>query len=239
MVISWLHNNVCDSIKKSILFINSASEIWKQLAKLFQLSNGSRKYKMNKELLGMKQGSLKVNDYYTGLTSMWEELDSMNLLPVITTVSPEVTALLQLKLRGLNLGCFVFLNGLNKVYGPMRSQLLMNHPLPNVETACAVIQQEESQRDVLAPTDVEFSAMYSKGFGDNKAVGDNKPLICSACGGRGHYEDRCWTVVGYPKWHLKHKKPMSKPANTSSAQRWSNTNKNNPRFANNVSLTPE
>lgn len=27
LVISWLHNNVCDSIKKSILFITSAHEI--------------------------------------------------------------------------------------------------------------------------------------------------------------------------------------------------------------------
>lgn len=29
MVISWIHNNVSDSIKNSVLFITSASEVWK------------------------------------------------------------------------------------------------------------------------------------------------------------------------------------------------------------------
>ena len=28
VVTSWLHNNVSDTIKKSVLFITSASEIW-------------------------------------------------------------------------------------------------------------------------------------------------------------------------------------------------------------------
>lgn len=31
MVISWLHNNISDSIKRSILFINLAGEVWNQL----------------------------------------------------------------------------------------------------------------------------------------------------------------------------------------------------------------
>lgn len=35
MVTSWIHNNVSDTIKQSILFITSASEVWKQLEKRF------------------------------------------------------------------------------------------------------------------------------------------------------------------------------------------------------------
>ena len=31
LVISWIHNNVSETIKQSILFISSASEIWAQL----------------------------------------------------------------------------------------------------------------------------------------------------------------------------------------------------------------
>lgn len=33
MVISWLHNNISENIKAYVLFINIASEIWKQLEK--------------------------------------------------------------------------------------------------------------------------------------------------------------------------------------------------------------
>ena len=41
MVISWILNNVSESIKKSIMFIDSASSIWTQLEQLFSVINGS------------------------------------------------------------------------------------------------------------------------------------------------------------------------------------------------------
>ncbi|KAL2902171.1 Peptidyl-tRNA hydrolase ICT1 mitochondrial [Bienertia sinuspersici] len=28
--------------------------------------------------------------------------------------------------------------------------------------------------------------------------------VCKACGGRGNIAERCWTVVGYPKWHSRY-----------------------------------
>ncbi|XP_074356220.1 uncharacterized protein LOC141695914 [Apium graveolens] len=95
MVTSWIHNNICDSIKQSVLFITSASEVWKQLEKRFQLTHGSRKYKLNKELFAMKQNGAKIVDYYTSLSCLWAELDSMNLLPTLTIVSDEVSTLLK------------------------------------------------------------------------------------------------------------------------------------------------
>ena len=39
MVISWLLNNVSDSIKKSVMF-HDASTIWKQLEQRFSVTNG-------------------------------------------------------------------------------------------------------------------------------------------------------------------------------------------------------
>lgn len=95
MVISWIHNNISDSIKKSVFFITSASEVWKQLEKRFQLTNGSRKYKLSKEQFGLKQNDSTVVDYFTSLSSIWEVLDSMNLLPSVKTVGDDVTDLLR------------------------------------------------------------------------------------------------------------------------------------------------
>ncbi|XP_074346315.1 uncharacterized protein LOC141685088 [Apium graveolens] len=163
LVISWLRANVSDNIKKSIMFISSASEIWKQLARRFQLSNGSKKYKFNKEIFGLSQNKMAVNDYFTQLSSLWEELESMNILPAVAVVTPEITALLPAtETQKEEAKLFVFLNGLDGVYSPMRSQLLMQTQLPTVEIACAVIQQEESQRELLQTPDLDFSAMFSK-----------------------------------------------------------------------------
>lgn len=85
LVISWLHNNVSDNIRNSILFINFAFEIWKHLECRFQLSNGSRKYKSNKDLFTLTQSKMTVTEYYTNMASLWEEIDSMNVWPAITT----------------------------------------------------------------------------------------------------------------------------------------------------------
>ncbi|XP_074336319.1 uncharacterized protein LOC141673467 [Apium graveolens] len=117
LVISWIHNNVSETIKKSILFISSASEIWAQLEKRFALTNGSRKYKISKDLYELKQNHLYVADYFTQLSSLWEELESMSLLPTITTMTPEITTFLSAitKYRE-ETKLFQFLNGLNDKY---------------------------------------------------------------------------------------------------------------------------
>lgn len=94
MVISWLHNNISENVKTSVLFINSASEIWKQLETRFSLTNGSRKYKLTKDLYALKQNSLSINDYFTALSGIWKEIDSMSSLPVIKTVTPEIAEFL-------------------------------------------------------------------------------------------------------------------------------------------------
>ena len=54
LVISWIMNTVSDSIADSILYIESATEIWKQLEKRFAVSNGARKYKLNKDVYNLK-----------------------------------------------------------------------------------------------------------------------------------------------------------------------------------------
>lgn len=93
-VISWIHNSISENIKSSVLFINTGSYIWKQLKMRFSLTNGSRKYKLTRDLFNLKQNGIKISEYFTSLSSLWEEIDSMNALPSITTVNAKITDLL-------------------------------------------------------------------------------------------------------------------------------------------------
>lgn len=229
MVLSWIHNNISDAIKASVLFINSSAEIWKQLETRFQLSNGSRKYKLSKDLYSLKQNGKSLVEYYTTLSALWEELEAMSNLPVVTSTSDEIKTLLKaIQVQKDESRLFQFLNGLDEKFGAQRSQLLMSSPLPSVEMACAAIQQEESQRDALHNQDEEISAMFSKSLN----VNPDKQLVCTACKRRGHSAEKCWTVIGYPKWFSKPTKPVGKGGSNSG--KWNGQRNINSRAANNA-----
>lgn len=166
MVIAWITNNLSFNVKKSVMYMTNAKSIWDNLEKRFALTNGSRKYKLNKDLYEVKQNGMPLNDYYTLMKSIWEELDCLNVLPVILTPTDEVKKLLetieQLKEESR---LFVFLNGVDETYSLQRSQLLILDPLPSVESACGMLMQEESQREILhkPKLDDTISAMYVQG----------------------------------------------------------------------------
>ncbi|XP_074374631.1 uncharacterized protein LOC141715042 [Apium graveolens] len=215
MVISWLTSNVSSTIRKSIIYMTTSREIWLNLEQHFSVSNGSRKYKLSKELYDIKQNDLSVNDYYTAMRTVWEELDSLNALPTVVAITPEIKKLMsEIELQKEEFKLFQFLNGLNEIYSAQRSQLLLNNPLPNVENATTILQQEEAQREILtspkAP-DHDILAMYSKGIPSTPKI-----YQCTACGGKGHTQDRCWSHIGYPGWHPKYKGPNPITQNKSS-----------------------
>ena len=200
LVISWLMNSVSESIAKSIMFMGTAHAIWLQLETRFALSNGSHKYKLNKETYEIIQSGKPVSEYYTSMKCVWEELDSMTELPRIVNITPEVTVFLNaLNIQKEEQRLFQFLNGLDDHFASQRSQLLLNTPLPSVETSCALLQQEESQRGVFGSATqvgVDSTALYSKGETKEK---------CDICGYKWHPPDKCWEKVGYPTWHHKYK----------------------------------
>lgn len=198
MGISWIMNSVSESIVKSVMFISSAYQIWIQLEQRFALSNDSRKYKLHKDTYAIEQNGSPISEYYTKMKCVWEELDSMSELPKLNNITPELVVFLAaLNKQNEEQRLFQFLNGLDDHFNSQRSQLLLNSPLPSVEAACALLQQEESQRDVLNSfANVESTALYSQ-----RNVKDK----CSICGYKWHPPEKCWEKVGYPTWHSKYK----------------------------------
>lgn len=170
---------------------------------------------------------MKVSECFTNLSILLEEIDSMNTLPAITTVTTKITALLTvIHTMKEESKLFQFLNGLDDVYGAQWSQLHIMYPLPSVEVACSAVQQEESQKEVLTQggmNDADMLAMYSKG-------NTHKVLSFTTCGRKGHTSDKCWETIGYPQWHYKHKSGQKQTIN-----KWSRNKRNNvPGMANNA-----
>ncbi|GJW58011.1 retrovirus-related pol polyprotein from transposon TNT 1-94 [Tanacetum coccineum] len=93
-----------------------------------------------------------------------KEWVNLNVLPVIGTINPEIVMFLaalnkQKEVQRL----FQFLNGLEGYYSHQRSQILMIVPLPNMESAGSLIQQEESQRLLFgSASNVESTTLYNR-----------------------------------------------------------------------------
>uniref|UniRef100_A0A803MUY4 Retrovirus-related Pol polyprotein from transposon TNT 1-94-like beta-barrel domain-containing protein n=1 Tax=Chenopodium quinoa TaxID=63459 RepID=A0A803MUY4_CHEQI len=148
----------------------------------FSQTNGARKYKLCRDVYDLKQNGRSLSDYYTEMSSLWEEIEGLNLLPPITEMNSEVNAFVSaLNQQKDEQHLFQFLNGLDEDYTALRSQILMQSPLPTVELACAQIQQEESQRETLKgggkPDPEPPTVMYGKG-GNEEGY--------SVCGNKSH-----------------------------------------------------
>nr|GEX31932.1 cysteine-rich RLK (receptor-like protein kinase) 8 [Tanacetum cinerariifolium] len=121
------------------MFMGTASEIWRQLEKRFSLNDGSRKYKLNKDTYDITQSGSSVDEYYTKMKCVWEELDNINVLLVLAVVTPKIS---------------VFLGALNKQKEEQRLFQFLN---------------EVSQRLLFkSSANIESSALLSKGVVKDK-----------------------------------------------------------------------
>ncbi|GKB85631.1 kinase-like domain, phloem protein 2-like protein, partial [Tanacetum coccineum] len=146
----------------------------------------------------------KINNGSGMIAEKLESNSEIVLLFEITAVSAEITAFLNaINTQKEEQRLFQFLNGLDDHFTAQRSQLLLTSPLPSVETACALLQQEESQREVFGSSQslMESTALYSKTDSKEK---------CSICGYKWHPADKCWEKSGYPPWHYKYKQSQGK-----------------------------
>lgn len=74
MVVSWLRNATISQILSSLIYLDSAEQIWKDILERFSQGNTARTYSLKQQLFSVKQGSDDINSYYTNLQIIWDEL---------------------------------------------------------------------------------------------------------------------------------------------------------------------
>ena len=131
----WV-SGVDESIKKCIMFMTNASQMWRQLEMIFLVADGSRKYQLNKLTYETLQKGRTISEYYTEMSGLWEELESLIMLPSVT---PEVQKFMTaLKGRGdsrMKMSANVCSQGESSGGGPITAQqleqLLRMLPVPS------------------------------------------------------------------------------------------------------------
>ncbi|XP_075524276.1 uncharacterized protein LOC142556677 [Primulina tabacum] len=207
VVIAWILNSVSKDISASILFADSAYEIWNDLREQFQQSNGPRIFQLRRELINLRQDQQSVAVYFTKLKSLWVELS--NFRPSCTCGQCTFGGVKNLAAFSHHEYVLTFLLGLNESFTQIRGQLLLLNPLPPINKVFWLVSQEECQRTLSSQSDANTSlsnnlAFAVKGrssghdFGFPTRGAQRERPFCTKCQINGHTIDTCHKIHGYP-----------------------------------------
>ncbi|KAF5480412.1 hypothetical protein F2P56_001165 [Juglans regia] len=201
MVLSWIINSVTKNIASSILYIDVAADVWKDLQEHFSQRNRPRIFQLKKAISSLTQEQQSVSDYFTQLKAYWDELANYRQLPQCTCGIVKKNLEFQQEEYIMQ-----FLMGLNDSFTSIRGQILLLDPLPSMNQVFSLVVQEEKQREIKinsAPSFDSVAAMTTKiaknGNAFNRQSGTRKERpICSHCGYAGHTSDKCYRIHGFP-----------------------------------------
>ncbi|KAK9714860.1 hypothetical protein RND81_06G125700 [Saponaria officinalis] len=131
----------------------------------YTVANGARKFKLSRESYEIAQNGRSIEEYFTQLQVVWDELENLCTLPTITKVTTEIAEYLTaVEKQAEERRLFQFLNGLDKEYGILRSNILMMDHLPSVDHTVSLVLQEEQQTSNLnGARTQEASALLGNG----------------------------------------------------------------------------
>ncbi|MCH92327.1 flavonol sulfotransferase-like protein, partial [Trifolium medium] len=225
MIMSWISNSVDPDISQSILWMDSAFEIWEDLKERFYQGDVFRISDIQEEIYSLRQGDSTISAYYTKLKRLWQELDNFRPIPESSCVN-NCAAILKMKSYKDSDQVIRFLKGLNEQYSAVRAQIMLMDPLPKIAKVYSLLVQQERQiplsideSKVLAVSGVQSNSAgrgyAGNGRGNGKSTrggrtsggrGNGKGnKLCSYCGQTNHIVDNCWEKYGYPP-HMQHLK---------------------------------
>jgi hypothetical protein len=247
LVLSWLQRSISDNIAQSILWIENANAVWDNLRNRFSEGDIFRISDLQDDLVRLQQGNFDVSNYFTQLTSIWEQIDTYRPTRDCTCAIPctcgAVTDLRKFREQDKVLK---FLKGLNEQLCHVRSQIMMIEPLPTLEKTFSLVLGQERQLTLtnsmgstLENQTLASQVQSNNGGGcgilqnSNRGRGGNNngngrgqnqgaTRVCTHCGRTNHRVEKCFVKHGYPPGFQN---PSKNPSvnSTSSAETYSST----------------
>ncbi|WVZ02271.1 hypothetical protein V8G54_023077 [Vigna mungo] len=143
---SWLTRSMTPSIKESMMWMDMALEIWRDLKDRFSHAEKFRIFDLKDQIFACHQGDLSVYKYYTKLKFLWKELELYRCV-LTCTCSTQCACGLLSKLHKKREDDYVirFLRGLNESYSKVRSQIMILDPMPSIVKTFSVVLQDECE----------------------------------------------------------------------------------------------
>ncbi|KAI3713165.1 hypothetical protein L1987_71738 [Smallanthus sonchifolius] len=195
MVISWILNTLSSDISESVLYVETARQLWKELTDRYGQSNGAKYYQLQKSLSVISQGNDDVATYFTKIKAVWDELNAIEPIPPYTCGTSQLMAK-----RETNQRLMQFLMGLNPCYDMIRGNIITMKPIPSINEAYAFLIQDEKQRELHSSAQfIPQNASMNASVKVPKNSSARKGSVCSHCKKPGHDASKCYRLIGFPK----------------------------------------
>ena len=151
LVISWLTNSINPILYDSIVYHETALDMWKDLEERFGHSNEQRIHELHCEIATMTQGATNVSSFFTRIKGAWDELNSHMTIPKCTCDAAMAWQAERDKEK-----VHQFLMGLNDSFKTLHSQILAMEPLPILNRIYSMVVTKErveyhsAQRDGIS-----------------------------------------------------------------------------------------
>jgi hypothetical protein len=238
MVLAWIHRSISESIARSVLWIDSAAGVWKNLKTRFSQGDIFRISDLQEELYKLRQGTLDISDFFTQLKVLWDELENYRPIPYCKcSIACTCGAIDSIKTYRQQDYVIRFLKGLNDKFSHTKSQIMLMNPLPDIDTVFSMLIQQEREisHSLLDPivhdapasdasvnlANSHYGNSYGKFNPNGKGRGYNPDgkgtnRLCTHCNGTNHIIDTCWILHGYPIGYKGKGKPPSQKSQSNS-----------------------
>ncbi|KAH7568282.1 hypothetical protein JRO89_XS07G0271200 [Xanthoceras sorbifolium] len=208
MLGAWLHNTLDASIRSTVPITDDVGDMWEDIRQRFSVGNGPRIHELTSQLTRLEQGGDSVVDYYGKIRMIWDELACYSA--PACTCSCKCGAKGALVKEREDQKVHQFLIGLDSsIHGTVRSQILMQEPLPPLNTAFSKALTEERHHSIVRQGDKKAEAVgfavqsSARGHGATPTKEGDKSRFtgtCSHCKKVGHDKDNCFQLLGFPDW---------------------------------------
>lgn len=222
LIISMLLFNLDTIIARSVLYFQTAREIWIDLEERYGYVSGPQVFSLEQQIASFTQGSQSISEFFIELKALWDKLSMANPLPTCTCNN--CTCNLTQKIYKLQQDhrLMQFLMKLGDQFTTARGNILMLNPLPTLSHAYKLLVQEERHKELSALSQSSndaialaadrrrfpdqtnsyrpFSQHNSYNTGPNKMAGIKRASMyfCDHCKIPGHSTERCFKLHGYP-----------------------------------------
>uniref|UniRef100_A0A803MDX4 Reverse transcriptase Ty1/copia-type domain-containing protein n=1 Tax=Chenopodium quinoa TaxID=63459 RepID=A0A803MDX4_CHEQI len=208
------------NLAESLIYLETSKELWDEVKERYGQTNAPLLYQLKKELSDLKQENQAVGNFYCKLKNLWDHISSIEGIPECTCgAMSKCTCNMMKKLadaESLN-KLIQFLMALNEGFENIRGSILAMEPLPPVNRAFHLVQQQEKQKEITGnmTTNTEVSAMNVKRQPTNnwqrrESKEAKMKKKCDHCLMKGHTKEECFELLGYPDWFKNPPKVKSK-----------------------------